>query len=307
MKRKILSATMDFVFKLIFGDAKNADILAAFLMAVLRLPVREFDSLIIIDPHLPKGFKDDKRGVLDVKLRLKSGKVLDIEIQVEPMPFFQERVVFYISKMVTEQIQSGNEYSVIKPVMSIIITDFPLYSDDAYHHSFELYDKENNTRFTDVVGVHTLELTKLPAVDDGSELCDWLKFIKSDDEEELQMLAQKSPELHKAVGIIMEISQDEQMRLQAEAYEKYRRDQSARLWGAQQAGEIKGRVEGKAEGKAEGRVEGRVEGIITVAQRMLKRGKSINEVAEDTGLSIADIERLAHGEDVEPRLPSDRA
>ncbi|MDR0445599.1 MAG: Rpn family recombination-promoting nuclease/putative transposase [Oscillospiraceae bacterium] len=204
-------------------------------MSVLRLPQNEFDSLAIIDPNLPREFEDDKLGILDVKLKLKSGKIIDIEIQVKSLPHLRERVIFYTSKMVTEQIRSGNDYGIIKPVVTIIIADFTLFdTDSAYHHRFELYDKEHSVLFSDLMGVHILELPKLPETDDNTDLWEWLKFIKSDDMEELEMLAQRSPTLSKAVGIRMELSQDERLRMIAEAKEKARRDEADWLWGIEQ-------------------------------------------------------------------------
>lgn len=49
---------------------------------------------------------------------------------------------------------------------------------------------------------------------------------------------------------------------------------------------------GKIDGKIEGKQEGRIEGIQAVVLRMLKRGKDITEIAEDTGLSIDEVKKL---------------
>ncbi|MCL2103323.1 MAG: Rpn family recombination-promoting nuclease/putative transposase, partial [Syntrophorhabdaceae bacterium] len=42
----------DFVFRLIFGDQRNVDILSAFLRSVLDIPNDEYDHLTIVDPYL---------------------------------------------------------------------------------------------------------------------------------------------------------------------------------------------------------------------------------------------------------------
>ena len=44
----------------------------------------------------------------------KTKKIIDIEIQVEPEPGIKERIVYYNSKMVTEQIGSGRKYHELK-------------------------------------------------------------------------------------------------------------------------------------------------------------------------------------------------
>ena len=51
-----------------------------------------------------------------------------------------------------------------------------------------------------------------------------MKFIKSDDEEAIDMLATRSPQLRKAVGVLKELSADEATRLRYEAREMARRD-----------------------------------------------------------------------------------
>ena len=61
-------------------------------------------------------------------------------------------------------------------------------------------------------------------------------------------------------------------------------------------GRKEGRAEGRAEGLAEGRAEGRAEGeIITKmgnARKMKEKGYPIADIAEITGLSIEEIEKL---------------
>ena len=45
LKNRLLSPKSDLIFKLVFGDQHNADILAAFLRAVLDMPEDEFERL----------------------------------------------------------------------------------------------------------------------------------------------------------------------------------------------------------------------------------------------------------------------
>ena len=57
-----------------------------------------------------------------------------------------------------------------------------------------------------------------------------------------------------------------------------------------------GRLEGLEKGREEGREEGRAEGLMEAAQRMLEIGKlSIEEVAEYSGLSVEEVQKLAAG------------
>lgn len=104
----------DFIFKKIFGDAKNVEILEAFLKSILDIPHNEYESLTLTDMHLKKRNDEDKLRILDVKVQTKSGNTIDIEIQLANIPHIRERVVFYLSKMINEQIGSGDKYNAIK-------------------------------------------------------------------------------------------------------------------------------------------------------------------------------------------------
>ncbi len=272
MENKILSPKSDLIFKLIFGDNRNIDILADFLQSVLDLPKVEYSHITIVDPHFRQETIDDKLGILDVKLHTKNGKIIDVEIQVSDVPQMRERILFYSSKMITEQIGKGGSYK-LKKVISIVITDYNLITEnDTYHNKYLLYDKNTGSKFTDVLEINTLELPKLPIAEDHTMLWNWLQFLKSSDEEELAMLAQKSPQIEKAVGILKVLSQDERTRLLYEEREKARLDNQARLEGAfEQGGTSK---------------------AIRIAKNALKKNMPLHEIVAITELSYEEIEGI---------------
>ena len=266
--KPLLPVKSDFVFKLIFGDQRNVDILAGFLKSVLDIPDEEYDRLTIVDPHVKKESENDKYGILDVKVHTKNGRVVHVEVQLWFIPEMKERSVYYQSKMITEQMSSGQDYSLIKRVVSIIITDYPLIpADGNYHHQFR-YRTMDGTEFTDLTEIDTLELSKLPPDADSSDLWYWMKFINSDDREVLNMIAEKSPQMKKAVGVLMELSADEQTRMLYEEREKARRDIASMMGGA------------------------RREGRNDVARNLLKMDMPIDKIMEATGLTREEIESL---------------
>ena len=90
------------------------------------------------------------------------------------------------------------------------------------------------------------------------------------------MLAAKSPELKKAVGVLKELSADERTRMLAESREKARRDEASRINWA--------RDEGIQIGEKKGRID--------VARKLLTLNRPIDEIAEATGLTREEIESL---------------
>lgn len=274
---KLLPVKSDFVFKLIFGDQRNVDILAAFLKSVLDIPENEYDRLTIVDPHVKKEAENDKYGILDVKVHTANGRVIHVEVQLWFIPEMKERCIYYQAKMVTEQMSSGQDYSGIKKVISIIITDYELVPESVkYHHQFR-YRTDDGTEFTDLSEIDTLELCKLPLGSDSSELWYWMKFIKADKEEDLDMLAQRNSQMRKAVGVLKELSADESTRLLYEEREKARRDIASMMGGA----------------RAEGRAEGRTEGYNAVALNLLRMNMPIEQIMTATGLTREAVNELA--------------
>jgi predicted transposase/invertase (TIGR01784 family) len=226
---------------LFFADERNIESLIGFLKSVLRLPEDDYNEIEIADPHLLREFDGDKLAIIDVKLKTKSRKIVHIEIQLKVTPELKNRIILYDSKLIAEQIGSGDDYDVIKKVISIVITDEPLIPSSAkYLHRFTFYDPEAEVELSDIIEIYTLELEKLPDGADGTELSDWAKFIAADTEEELNMVAERNPQVAQAVVRLRELSADERARDLYERREKARRDQSSReRWAAkQQAFEI---------------------------------------------------------------------
>jgi predicted transposase/invertase (TIGR01784 family) len=250
---KFFAPTNDFVFKKIFGDERNIDILADFLQAVLDLPPEEYEQIQLVDPHAKRDREKDKLGILDIKVRTKKGKHIDIEIQVSDTPFMRERIVFYLSKLITEQIGKGMEYKNIKRVISIVITDYVLApATSVCHDQFFLYSELTKTRFSDIIEIDTLELPKLQTDRSNEKLWQWTKFLAGKNREAFMELAQTSPMINKAVGVLMELNTSQRRRMIADSREKARRDYQARFDGAFDNGVEQGLALGEAKGEARG-------------------------------------------------------
>ena len=269
-KRAFLPIKSDVIFRLFYADERNEEFLVSLLKSILRLPEDDYDRIDIADPHLLREFDGDKLAIIDVKLYTKTRKVIHIEIQLKVTPEqLQKRIVLYDAKLITEQVGSGDDYDSIKKVISIIITDENLLpGNDRYHHRFTLYDPEAGVEFSDILEINTLELRKLPEIDDGTDLYDWAKFIAAETEEELTMVAEKNPVVSKAVVRLRELSADERARDLFERREKARRDQVMReKWMLKQQ-------------------------QTEFAKKLLSRNRPIEEIIEDTGLTRNEIETL---------------
>jgi predicted transposase/invertase (TIGR01784 family) len=227
MSEKFFTASIDYVFKRIFGDQRNIHILAAFLAAALNLPEEEFDHLVIIDPHLKREFEDDKLGILDVKVYLTSGVAINVEVQINISQELRKRIAFSIGKMLAEQIKKGDKYYRIERVVSIVICgDVLLHEEPGYYNTYSLRNARSGREFTDVLEVNVLEPKKLPAEPDGGRLFHWGQFFRAETPEVLAMIGEKDPTIKEAAALVMELNEDDRERLLAFDRWKWQMDQA---------------------------------------------------------------------------------
>ena len=97
----IMLPTVDFCFKELM---QNDNIRKNIIAALLNLPSSEVENTELMPTILRKESKDDKYGILDVRVKLKDGEQIDFEMQVEAFDCWANRSVYYLSKMYTSEI-----------------------------------------------------------------------------------------------------------------------------------------------------------------------------------------------------------
>lgn len=287
-----LSPKNDFVFKKLFADSKHVDILTAFLASVLDVSPAGLEGLRLMESHILGDAPEGKECVLDVRVDTREGAAIDVEIQLRPMRKLRERILFYCSRLLAEQVKSGDNYKGMRKAICIVIVDHDFIgeSPEHYHHRFRMYDRAREVEFTDAQEIHILELTKLWKTMDGSPLRNWLLFLAAKTEGEFEMAAQKDAAVDKAWTALKELSADERTRLQAEAREKWRRDFEARMDDAKEDGRAEGEVIGRVKGLEEGRVEGLAEGKVEGGRQGILRvltARFNNPVPDDIRQAVA--------------------
>ena len=310
MKHELLSKTNDKVFKEIF--TRNKSCMADFLKCILNIPDEEFDDLEFLDTHTRKGSALDGEYILDIKVKTKSN-IVDVEMQVKRTPILEQRIIVYLANMVKDQSCEGFKYKDIKKSVSVIIAaEHNVTNDNRYFHKYNMRDEKDNSMFTDLLEVDLLELKKLPKADDGTDLWDWLRFIKTNNEEEMEMLAKENPEIEKAYDALQDLSNDEAMRHEAQQREMYLQNELAineeNYERGMQEGKEQGIKEGMEKGKEQGIKEGKEQGIkegmekgkeqgkkeekIGIAKNLLSINLPLEQIAVATGLSVDEIKNI---------------
>jgi predicted transposase/invertase (TIGR01784 family) len=277
---KPLSPRYDVVFKNIFGE-KNIWVLSDFLKAVLDLPADEYQDIRVIDPHLLRKHKDGKLGILDLRIVSKIGYSIAVELQVAHQPSIWKRTEYYNARLLTDQVDSGDDYDKINRAISILIA-YPILLKETkeFHYNFIRHDKKTNISYPDSSEIHILEVQKAKTADE-SPLANWLRFFAAETAEEFTMIAQTRPAIAEAWGVVQYLSGDEEARRLAEYEEMARRDEADRQKGAYK------------QGLQEGLQEGRQEEKLEVARNALRKNMDHSMIADLTGLSLEEVKRLA--------------
>lgn len=171
----------DIAFRKIFGNENKKIILISFLNAVMKLKGKDvIEDVEILNPYQLPVIKNLKASIIDVKARDKKGKTYIIEMQVAEPDGLDKRLLYYASKEYSQQIESGEFYTKLKPVIFIGIFDFKFTERGGYlsHHS--VCDVENGERTIKDMDFYFVELPKFTKpLEELVEITDkWIFFIK---------------------------------------------------------------------------------------------------------------------------------
>ena len=280
MEDFIMSPKVDFAFKELMRDAT---VRKGFLSAVLDIKADDIKETVLLNTNLSKLHEDEKQGILDVRLTMNNNTEIDIEINLAYMRAWADRSTFYVSKMLVEQVGINKRYSNIKKCIGINILDFDyIKATKRFHTVYHIREDTEPIKYTDIFEIHIVELPKLPQTDDGTDLYDWIRFIKADNKGEFEMLAQQSQYLKTAFEKLEEISADQEKRLEYTARQKALYDYNTYMEESYE----RGVEEGIEKGILTTLADLVKNGIITVVQAASQAQMTVDEFKNKTGLAV---------------------
>ena len=228
---------------------------------------------------LRKESKDDKYGILDVRVRLKDGEQIDFEMQVEAFACWANRSVYYLSKMYAGEIKEGEGYDCLKKCIHVSILAYDHFQDDKEcYRRIVFCDAKTGKEYTDLMEMHILELSKLPPEEKNeTSLLQWMRFLGGKTRKDFEEMAKKNSELEEAYDVLDKLSADEKKRLEYETRQRAIRDYNIGMLTAERRGIEAGRKIGIEEGRVAGRAEGETLGVSRINQLILelsKRGRT---------------------------------
>ena len=274
--RGLLDPKMDFVFKNIFGSEKHPNILISFLNATLK-PKDLITEVEIKNTDLNKGYIEDKFSRLDVKATTSNNEIINIEIQLKNEYNMIKRSLYYWSKLYSEQLNEGEDYSVLKRTICINILNFKYLKTRMFHSVYRMKEIHTNEELSDIEEIHFIEIPKL---EDGSDekdmLVAWIEFLKNPESEKVRSLEMSVDEIREAKDELIKMSNDDTQRELYEMRAKTLRDKISALNEADRKGIKKGE-----KNKA-----------IEIAKSLINLGLDKESIAKSTGLDLCEVEKL---------------
>ena len=208
----IMKPKVDFCFKELM---EFEEVRQGFIAAVLGIEPEEVIKTELLPTHLRVRHNKDKLGILDVRVILNGDVQLDMEIQVAKFLFWRERSLFYLSKMYSDVILTGEGYHVLGKCIHVGILDFILFEEDEEFYScFHMWEDKRRRKYSDKFEIHIVELPKLAEHEyPETALLKWAKFLNAEKKEEFEMAAKTDPHIRKAYEQLLHMSEDGNKRL----------------------------------------------------------------------------------------------
>ena len=296
---KTLSPKLDVVFQALFGEIGNERITKGFLETILKRKIESID--LSKNPILRREFKDDKLGVLDILAELDGKEKCNIEMQLIDQSNIIERILYYWSRLYTRQIKTGEDYSLLEKTIVILITDFKIENLEEldYHSRWKIMENKQGKKIilTQKLEIDIIELPKIIGKEkEQDNLLDWLYFLENPKSERVTEKMKENENLKEAVKKLDNLSEDEKMQRIADLRQKAIMDEKAIYEKGLEVGIEKGMKEGIQRGIEKGIEKGIMEGSqkekIEIAKKMLELKIDKETIAEATGLTEQEIEKI---------------
>ena len=277
----------DYAFKRVFGTEENKDVLQDLLECILDIPPESISGLELLDKEFQKELLSEKLGVLDIKLKLKDGTFVDIEIQNSWHFDFPERTLYYWSKMYNENIKQGQDYTKLPKCITINLIGKGFNKNKRLHNKYLVLEQDTKEPLVSKLEIHILNLEKARVLEKGQckdnktkRLLNWLKFIETDNPEVREVLAENSEIMKKANTAISVMEMSPRDKWLYDSRMKYEHDRASCI------------SEGYRQGLERGLDKGAYQKALETAKLMRMHNYPIAEICTMTGLSKEEVEAI---------------
>jgi len=280
---KKIRITNDYIFKKIFGQKGNEEILKDLLISILEIPIKEIE--ILHDVHLEREIEENKEGILDIRATLNNNIIVNIEMQVKNQHNMIDRSLYYWANLYSSSLNKRQDYTENNKTIAINILDYNIFEDGPYHEKCMITRKYNNEILTNDLEIHFIQIPKCEKEKIKTTLDFWIRFISNIKDEEVEKMKEEISE--ETLNAVMEVQ---------EQYWKIMSDPQTRRIIERREMAIYDRVSGEQYAKKEGEKVGLKKGekikAIEIAKKMKAEKMDIEIIMKMTELSKEEIEKL---------------
>ena len=266
----------DYMFRAVFQTSEEA--LRGLLSALLYIPEEEIVSCVICNPIILGDAIDEKTCILDIRVMLNGNKQINLEMQMGSVENWTDRSVFYLCKMFTDM-KKGLDYTLAKQSIHVgIMMKSPIPEDAALYNEYALKNRRTGYEFTGKIALHVLDLScldQVPEEERDSVLYYWACVFKAKTWKEILAMAEQSESIKKAVVTLRELSEDEKIRQQCEARERFQMDWQSSMRTSLEKGIASGKLKKAQE----------------VALALKQEGMASEKIAQIVGMGVEDVKK----------------
>ncbi|WP_200286485.1 PD-(D/E)XK nuclease family transposase [Rhabdochromatium marinum] len=112
----LLDPKNDYVFFRVFSEEPE---LLVDLINAVRVDEPSIVAVTLLDARLSPERLSGKRLILDLKAVDEQGRHYNVEMQVRSFGVWSARGILYLARVISEQLEAGEEYHKLKPVIGI--------------------------------------------------------------------------------------------------------------------------------------------------------------------------------------------
>lgn len=282
--------SFDYAIKYLLKDKGDYAIVEGFISALLKTKgYKDVKIVALLETESNKEDSKSKRSLADVIVEDEDHHKYIIEIERNVKDSFIHKACFNTSRLIVDNLAQREDYTQIIKIFHISLLYFPIGNGNGviYHGKTIIHEIETNERLNvHIKNMETYEVfdatdilpeyfyISVPLFNDRleKEIDDWLHVMKYDKVPPNY----HSPYMSQVADKLNILKMTKEERENYSYYQKKLYNDRDEL----QAAEARGEARGEAREK------------IVIAKNLLKAGLSIDVIAESTGLSIEEIQKL---------------
>ena len=273
----LIPLSYDRAFKSVFKI--NLDILKDFLKVIIPININDNDSINLLDSEIPVTSKNEYKRTVDILVVINNKIFIDVEMNKSKFEYVSERNFSYGDIISTRVIEMGEDINNLKYkyVYQLNLNESPyedILEDDIVLYGLKSHKIYNSNRHT---LIKSLELYRNLYYNEGNRNKEviWYTMLTARTFSELYELARQvldEDKVQRLMEAVINMSKDEFI---IHEWQKEKMDALVKH------NELEG-----------AKKEGTKEKTLEIAQNMLKKKMSIEDISEITGLTIQEIKKL---------------